>query len=306
MKRVLLTGASGFIGYHCLPILVKRGYQIYAVSSRPNRSSLKDVSWHQTDLLDPIRVRELFKTLKPTHLLHMAWYTGYSDRYISSENYRWVQASLNLVEEFSLHGGQRVVMAGTCAEYDWKNEFCSENLVDLSPSTVYGKSKQDLHAQFEKILRREGLSGAWGRIFFLYGPGENSKRLVPSVIRSLLQNKPARCSHGNQVRDFLYVDDAADALVTLLESDLIGHLNIASGESVKLKKIIRMIAKKLKREEMVSLGAVPAPEDEPLRLSADVCRLSQELGWQRKYNLSQGIDQTIRWWKRELNDKEFV
>jgi len=304
MKRVLLTGATGFIGQHCLPLLLSNGYEVHATSIDEPKETWPNVHWHQDDLLDPTQVLELVARVQPTHLLHFAWYVVPGKCYTSLENYRWVQASLNLLQAFASYGGRRVVMAGTGAEYDWKYGYCSEQTTPLSPATVYGTCKHALQIMFEALTRQTGLSGAWGRIFFLYGPREHPARLVSSVIRSILQGEPARCSHGEQIRDYLYVQDVADAFVALLESDVVGAVNIASGYPVVLKDIIYKIAGKLNRPDLVQLGVVPTSANEPRLLVADTGRLFDEVGWQPKYDLDHGLEQTTSWWKSQLEPRK--
>jgi nucleoside-diphosphate-sugar epimerase len=146
-----------------------------------------------------------------------------------------------------------------------------------------------------------GLSQAWGRIFFLYGPREHPNRLISSVIRALLLDQPARCTHGNQIRDYLYVEDVGDAFVTLLESGVEGPVNIASGHPIALREIIHKIAKKLDREDLVQLGALTTPPNEVPLLIANVDRIFNEVGWKPKWDLDHGLDETINWWKMSLS-----
>jgi nucleoside-diphosphate-sugar epimerase len=300
MKKVLLTGAGGFIGRHCLPFLKADGYEIHSVSSRGDSISDQDVYGHVADLLDTEHVENLLKEICPTHLLHLAWYTVPGKYWNARENLHWVRASLDLLQSFSKYGGLRVVQAGTCAEYDWTEGLCSELETELSPSTLYGTCKHALRLMTEAYAGETGLSAAWGRLFFLYGPHENSDRLVASVIRSLLKNEAARCSHGNQRRDFLFVEDAAAAFVALLGSDVRGPVNIASGQAPELKEIIHRIAEKINRSELVQLGTIPVDPADPPLLVADVERLRKEVGWSPRFDLDQGLETTIQWWKRQM------
>jgi len=299
MKRVLITGATGFIGRQCLPLLPAKDYEVHAASIDAPRQDSAAAHWYRVDLLDTRQVADLMKEVQPSHLLHFAWYAVPGKYWTSLENVHWVQASLDLLQAFVLQGGQRAVMAGTCAEYDWDYGYCSERVTPLSPETMYGTYKHALQMMLHAFAKQTDLSAAWGRIFFLYGPHEYSDRLVPSVIRSLLRGEPARCSHGNQVRDFLYVEDVAAAFVALLESEVSGAVNIASGIPITLKEVIYSIADRFNRRDLIQLGAVPSPPNEPGLLVADVQRLREEVKWYPKYGLDEGLDQTIEWWKRQ-------
>lgn len=297
MKKVFITGATGFIGYHCLPLLAERGYEIHAISSQFIGEREGPVHWHTIDLLNATQVFAVLEEIKPTHLLHFAWYTEPGKCWNAIENIAWTQASLDLLQSFSFHGGQRVVMAGTCAEYDWTYSYCSEEMTPLAPHCLYGICKHSLQAILSEYCKQKGLSSAWGRIFFLYGPREHPKRLVPSVINSLLSKKPAQCSHGNQIRDYLYVQDVADAFIELLDSELQGAVNIASGNPVALRDIIFTIADKLGGNDLIQLGTLTPSPNEPAMLVADVKRLKRELKWCPKIDLHTGLDRTIHWVK---------
>jgi nucleoside-diphosphate-sugar epimerase len=149
-----------------------------------------------------------------------------------------------------------------------------------------------------------GMTSAWGRMFNLYGPHEHPDRLVASVIRSLLVGEPARCSHGNQIRDYLFAQDAADAFVALLESDITGPINIASGQPVAVKEIVLRIGTLLGAAHLIRLGAIPeAPTDVPL-VVADVGRVTRELNWRPQYDLDSGLTRTIEWWREHSNARE--
>ena len=307
MKRVLLTGATGFIGLNSIAPLVKRGYEVHAVSSKSAEEITSvagvlssNVQWHKTDLLRSDQVSSLIDEVRPTHLLHLSWYVRPGLFWTAAENLHWVKASLDLVEQFVSYGGERVVAAGTCAEYDWNYGYCSENVTPLASATLYGVSKHALHLMLEAFAARSGLSAAWGRIFFLYGPREPQDRLVASVIGSLLRGESARCSHGNQVRDFLHVQDVASAFVALLDSPVVGAVNIASGKPVSLKEIICKIAEQLNSSALVEWGSIPTTATDPPLLVADVRRLKDEVSWRASYDLDEGIEQTILWWKAHL------
>jgi len=301
MKRVLVTGARGFIGGHCLPLLDAQGYEVHAISTKePHQGDMPNVAWHRCDLLDGNQIENVVAHVKPTHLLHLAWYTVPRDYWTSIENLRWVHASLHLIQAFTRQSGRRIVAAGSCAEYDWTDGRCSEATTPLRPATLYGACKLGVQTVLDAYCRQLGMSCAWGRVFFLYGPRENAERFVPSIIRSLLKGAPARCSHGNQIRDFLYVRDVASAFVALLGCEASGAINIGSSQPIALKDIARMIAEKLGAPELLELGALPAMTDDLPLLIADATRLKSETTWTMDYDWETGLDETIAWWRANL------
>lgn len=300
MSTVLVTGGSGFIGSHCLAPLVMAGFDVHAVRSSGAPLALDGVTWQQADLLDDAEIMRLVETVQPTHLLHLAWFATPGLFPSAIENFHWTKASLSLYRRFAENGGHRVVTAGTSYEYDWRYGYCSEAMTPRAPITVYGTCKKALNELADAYAETAGLSSAWARVFFLYGPREYPERLVPSVICSLLSGMPARCSHGEQIRDYLHVQDVADAFVAILASDIVGAVNVSSGSPVALKSIVMTIGSKLGRPELVELGAIPARDNDVPFVVADVGRLTGEVGWRPSIGLNEGLDQTIAWWRDEL------
>ena len=153
MKRLLITGAGGFLGRHCLSALSKEDYEVHATSRTPKAACLtKRASWHECDLLSRGASARLLVRLRPTHLLHLAWYAVPGSFWEAPENYEWVRASKELTEAFAANGGERVVGAGTCAEYGLHSGECLESATPLNPASLYAQSKlATLHdlAQFQ-------------------------------------------------------------------------------------------------------------------------------------------------------------
>ncbi|CAN5512161.1 hypothetical protein BH20ACT18_BH20ACT18_13860 [soil metagenome] len=259
-----------------------------------------EVAWHQADLLAPAAAQALVEAVAPTHLLHLAWYAEPGKYWRSTENLRWVEASLALLRAFAQGAAapRRVVIAGTSAEYAWSQRtHCVEGETPLEPATLYGAGKRALHLVAERFAAEAGLSLAWGRIFFLYGPGESPSRLAGSVARALVRGEPAETSHGEQVRDFLHTADLGDAFAALLASDVEGPVNMASGEPVRVRDLVEALARAADRPDLVRLGARSASPDEPAELTADARRLRDEVGWTPAGSLADRAAETVAWWR---------
>lgn len=295
MKKIVLTGGSGFVGRQCLAPLARLGYEIHAVQRQQRVDDIADVQWHSVDLFDSDQVSRFLKRIQPTHLLHCAWYAVPGKYWEAVENFQWVEASQNLFRAFAEHGGERAVGVGSCAEYDWSSTRCREYSTPLNPATTYGTCKLQVSRFLEGLGNKTDVTTAWGRLFFLYGPHEQPERFVPSIIRPLLRGEHARCSHGEYIRDYIYVKDAADALVSMLDTSVSGPINIASGKAVALKQIAETIGAKLGRPDLVTF-AETENRDTP-ELDADTARLNNEVGWSPRYCLDSGLEETIGWWE---------
>jgi nucleoside-diphosphate-sugar epimerase len=296
---VLVTGASGFIGRHALASLRDRGHEVVAVS-RAGGPRDDGVRWERADLLDARDRHRVIAAARATRLLHLAWVTEPGVYWTSPDNERWVAASLDLVRRFAAEGGHRAVVAGSCAEYEWSQPLLSESQTPLRPATPYGRAKHELHESVDEFARGQGLTLAWARLFFLYGPGEHRDRLVASITRALLASEPIETTDGLQRRDFLYGPDASDAIVALLDSGAEGALNIAAGESVSVREIVESIGRATGRPELIRFGAIARDPSDPPELVADVARLRREVGWCPRVSLPDGIEATVAWWRDRL------
>jgi len=311
-KRVLVSGAGGFIGRWSVPALQRLGYEVHAVLSgkagRDVPEQLRGAKIHFADLLGDSNIDALMSEVRPSHLLHFAWIATPGLYWHSAENFFWLSASEHLLLSFRAHGGRRVVMAGSCAEYDWSRvDICDEKtspLADESTATLsaYAKCKIALQRTLADIGRQDHLSTAWGRIFFQYGPYEHPDRLVPSVICNLLSNREAPCSHGRQIRSFLHVADVGAAFAAVLDSELEGPVNVGSDERITLADLVGRIGRQIGRPDLLRLGARAAPSQEPLLLVPEVRRLRDEAHWRPRFTLDEGLSDTIAWWRSRLPD----
>lgn len=289
--RVLVTGASGFLGRHVLDALLRHGIDTVAVGRR--RPELHPtVDFLATDLLTEPDFAPLLAEARATHLLHLSWYTEHSLYRTSPLNLRWVEATTRLVEAFCVAGGSRVVVAGTCAEYDWSHGWCREDETPLAPTTLYGIAKDATRRLTAAVAAAHGVPLAWGRVFLPHGAGEAETRLIPSLIDVFSGRRAPFEVDTTAFRDFLHADDVAEAFLALTTTEATGAFNISSGQPVMLESVVEVIARLLggRAGDVLALSA-PRPGEPPL-LAGQNMKL-RSLGWRPTLSLTKGLARSI-------------
>lgn len=281
--RVLLTGATGFIGSRVAHELVRRGHDVVArVRLGSDRSRLVG--------LDKVTFQEGAADFAGIDLLiGLAWVAKPGIYLESLENLGCLVESKGLLASAPC----RAIFAGTCFEFDTSLGALSEDSA-TKPTSLYAKTKDELRQEVE--IRP---NSAWVRFFYQYGPGEDPRRFVPGIIRSLLMGKEAKLSPGEQRRDYLHVDDVARAVVDVAESRLTGCVNVGSGEAPSVKEIATTIGRLTGRSDLLNFGAIPYWSGEPMLIVAKNEKL-RSTGWKPRKTLQAGLEETVTWWRAEL------
>jgi predicted O-linked N-acetylglucosamine transferase (SPINDLY family)/nucleoside-diphosphate-sugar epimerase len=271
--RVLLTGASGFVGRNTIEPLLQRGYEVHAVGARPVDSRVR---WYRANLLDPAMRRQLLGAVRPDALLHAAWVTTHGAFWTAPENVDWTAASLDLLRQAAMVGTSRVLMVGSCAEYDWSAppERPWRETDPCKPGSVYGAAKHALHGLAAAFARSQGMVLVWPRLFHLFGPHEAPGRLVPSLLAALHAGMPAPTGPGRTIRDLLDVRDAGRALALLLQDAPAGPVNVGAGGGISIGEVARRIGAVTGRGDLLRIGARPRAAGEPVAIVADTSRLA--------------------------------
>jgi nucleoside-diphosphate-sugar epimerase len=239
--------------------------------------------------------REAIHAWKPEGCLHLAWYAEPGKYLDADENVACLIGSLQLLDALIAGGCTRFVGAGTCFEYALTDEVLTESS-PARPASLYAAAKLSLGEMGQKIAARKGCAFAWGRVFYPYGPQEDARRAIPGLINALLEGRPFNASTGEQVRDYIHVEDVAGAFAALLESRAEGVFNICSAQPVSMRELFTRLGERLGRGELIQFGKLPPRGWEPPFIRGDNSRL-RTLGWAPRYPLDAGLTQTIEWWR---------
>lgn len=296
-QRVLVTGGSGYVGRHAVDALVDRGCDVHVLTRDPERGHNQAARWHGVDILRADHpLEQTVCDIQPDICLHLAWDVS-PGFWMSPANLDWVAASMRLLRAVHDAGGQRFVGAGTCGEYDWAqaDRALGED-APRAPHTLYGAAKDAVRRVVDSYCRQSAMTHAWGVLFFSFGPHEQQDRLVPSVLRNLLAGRAAMATAGTQQRDFMDSRDQGAALAALALGNVQGAVNIASGQAVAVADLLRQLAEKCGKTDLLRLGALPMRAEEPDLLLADVTRLRDQVGFCPAISLDQGLADALAWW----------
>ncbi len=294
MKKVLITGATGFIGTQVVAELLRRGYEVHSLVYPAPAPKQENLYQYEMNLMDSHAVEAFLARHKFEKLIHLAWYVG-PKCHVSDLNVDWVAATLHLLRSFAQHGGKVFVGAGTCSEYEYQYGYLLEDDTPTNPQTLYGNGKNAVYHLAGIFCRQNHIAFKWPRIFNLYGPNEKPQRLMPSVILSCLQGEDVKVSDCLKFQDYLHVEDTARGIVEVFESNLEGAVNISSGTPVQLREVVNTIARLTDFHGNILWGYYPAAFGDDLVVGNN--NKLKSIGWKQQYTLEEGLKQTINWWK---------
>jgi nucleoside-diphosphate-sugar epimerase len=304
--RVVVIGAAGFIGRWVARVLSLQGAEVFLIDQDRFRteeiSSVYAISGEIVEVNndDHDAIRKLFKKIKPSITFNLAGYgvirserddkTAYS---INVDLVKLVVESISAVKD-PAWPGQDIVHVGTAMEYGDIDGNLSEDSTP-NPTTLYGKSKLAGTIALAESCRANNVKGLTARLFMIYGPGEQSSRLLPSLIKIAKTGEYLKLTTGKQERDFTYIDDVAEGLMRLgLCKTKPGEIvNLATGKLASVRYFAETAAQILHIEpNRLEFGAVPTRTEEMRHSEVSTERLKQLIGWIPTTNIERGILKT--------------
>ena len=274
--RVLVTGATGFIGRHVVPCLLGSGLDVIATSRNKNRA--RNFDWYsEVDYVEcdfHKNIRNYFHVLgEPDIIIHLAWdgLPNYKDPFHIERN---LPANCLFLKNFIEEGIKKMVVAGTCFEYGMKCGCLCETDV-TQPVTQYGLAKDTLRKYLELLTQNTQTLFNWVRLFYVYGEGQNENSFLPQLEKAILDGKSEfNMSRGEQLRDYLPVEDVALNLCRIaLQNEVNGIVNCCSGNPISIRRMAEEKIGMSNSDIKLNLGYYPYPDYEPMAFWGDVNKI---------------------------------
>ncbi|CDZ76223.1 dTDP-glucose 4,6-dehydratase 2 [Legionella massiliensis] len=301
--NVILTGATGFVGSYVLAELLKINAKV-AVILRPQsdlwriKSLLPQCTLIEQNLESIDLAQNAINEFCPDALIHLAWEGVTNDkRNDATQITKNITVAHNLFTVMQKAGIKTLIGFGSQAEYGPANQVVDE-LTPTEPTTLYGVAKLAAHHLLKVLCAQNDIRFVWHRLFSSYGPKDHQSWFIPFLINELMNGRQPDMTAGTQLWDYIYVEDAARAVVaTLVNLKSEGAFNLGSGESITIRSIAEMIRDQINPELTLGFGKVPFRPDQVMHLQADITRLNELALWQPQVPFLEGCTRTIEWYR---------
>ena len=295
-ENILITGGTGFIGFHLIKKLKKK-FNIISLSSKKPKINrdVKGVKYIQCDIFNKKLLCKKLNKIKTKYIINLAGYIDHSNKKKTYQSH--YHGCKNLIDYFSNKKIKLFLQIGSSLEYG-KQKPPHHEKMSCYPLATYGKSKLKSTNYIINSSKKYNFPCVILRLYQIYGPNQSVNRLIPIVIKSCLQNKKFKCSSGIQIRDFLYVDDLINLINKIIFSNkkLSGIFNVGSRNPVPVKNVIKLIRKKINKG-YPQFGKISMRKDEMKKYFPNLDKISKYISWRPETSLNKGLDKTIKFYK---------
>jgi len=299
MKKILIAGGTGFIGYHLTKKCLSLGWSVTSLSSKkPNKKKkLKNVKYLKINIKNRYRLSKIKKDFD--YIVNLAGYVDHSNKKKTLESH--FIGCKNLASIFIDKKIKKFIQVGSSVEYGKLKSPHIENKKNLqSTYSVYGKAKLLSTKFLMDLNKKNNFPSTIIRLYLVYGPKQDINRVIPITIKNALEDKKFDCSQGLQHRDFTYIDDVVTAILKILKTKKTNGeiINVASGKPVKIRDLINKICFIVGAGKPI-FGKIKMRKDEIKFLYPNIKKANRILNWRPNINLSEGLKKTIQYYKNE-------
>ncbi len=291
MKKVLITGGTGFLGKNFIELADKEKYEIHLITRELH---FKGVNNYHGELLDHQFVLNIIKNIRADILVLFAWDVKNQNYWNSMENVKWINNTLFIAEQFLEQGGKYIVFSGTSASYDYSNKILMEDRNMEQPDTVYGLSKLYTSNMLSLMAKSKKASYLEARLFSIFGIYERRGRLITNTIDLLLKGQKIVNNKWSLYRDYIYIKDAVRAILHLMSIHAEGVFNISSGSVIQIKDILEIIATKMGKMDMLYFAEFDGT-GEYRYIRGDNSKLVRT-GFTYQYSFEEAVEEEIKWY----------
>jgi nucleoside-diphosphate-sugar epimerase len=292
--KILLTGPTGFIGSAFTRLALSRGHQVAGlIIPSEHIPTALPASQHQVWLRGTLEQPPWsdITAFKPEVCVHTAWITAPGIYLESPENERFRDASLRFLRQVVELGTQQVLGLGTCIEYQISEKPLAEDSTPIAPTTTYARCKNELRLAFETESKARGFSFCWGRVFYPYGPGEHPSRLCSAIIQKLMRGEKITLKTPKSTKDYIYIDDLAAALLSVVEKRFEGNVNLGTGTGTPVRRVAEILGRLTGKSELIEEASQPVLDPFPY-VVAETGRI-RSLGWKPMVTIEEGLQRLL-------------
>jgi len=292
--KVLVTGASGFIGSKLVIKLSISGFEVMGLTRSLDKTRLnEDIQWLNADLSLPDTYRDQVKNFKPDVLIHLSW-QDIPDFSLEKSKLNLNQSLDFLSYILEIESCKKILVSGSCAEYNKIKGKCIESDNSI-PNDYFTWAKLSIYSWLSMKCAERNTTLGWLRVFYVYGPGQRSESLIPTILSSLKNKKLPHLRNPNNANDYIFIDDVVDSFYLAIIGEISsGVFNIGSGKSTSVFDVCKYAEKIVLASDLLTqqLEELVKKSESNINFWADISKAKDKLNWTPKTEIDDGIKKT--------------
>lgn len=298
--KILIIGGTGFIGYHLARKCLNLNWKVESISlNNPKKiRNLSNVKYYKCDISHFNKLSKILKNKNFSYVVNLGGYVNHKNNKLLTDGH--LRGLKNILKIFKQKKIKKFIQIGSSSEYGLMRSPHNEKFIG-HPKTIYGKIKLSATNHLIKFAKKTNLNYSILRFYQIYGPHQDFNRFIPQLINACIKKVEFLTSHGKQLRDFLYVDDAISAIFKVFDNDITKGkiINIGSGKPIKLIKIINLVKNKIGGGKIIR-GKIKLRKDEHVLVYPNINNAKKLLRWHPKISFKTGLRKTINYYKKNL------